>query len=200
MKEFARIYSENEWGYGSGVGSLPINNVEYMRFLQSFIRSNNVRSILDYGCGDWQFSRFVDWNGATYIGVDVVAAVVQRNRELFGRENISFEILGSGKALPKDVDLIICKDVFQHLPNGVVAECVQELKSCARFVLITNDEWPDEDRVNADIEEGGWRPVRLDRQPFGEVAPVILSWTIEWGGWKPTRKATCLVAGSGKGT
>lgn len=69
------------------------------------------------------------------------------------------------------------------------------LKSRARFLLITNDAWPSEEITNNDIEPGGWRPVSLAHEPFNEIAPVVLAWTVEWGGWNPTGKFTCLMLG-----
>jgi len=38
----------------------------YRTSLEDFIRANGVRSVLDYGCGDWQFSRLIDWQQAFY--------------------------------------------------------------------------------------------------------------------------------------
>jgi SAM-dependent methyltransferase len=191
---FSEIYDKNEWGYGSGVGSLPLNNVDYIKFIRMFIERNNIRSVVDFGCGDWQFSRFIGWVGVAYSGFDIVADVIAHNQKLFARDKITFSIFTPQTDLPS-ADLFICKDVFQHLPNGLVRRYLDLFKERAKFLLITNDDWPAEDQTNAEIAEGGWRPVRLDRPPFCEVAPVIMSWTIEWGGWKPTRKATCLIAG-----
>ena len=192
---FAELYERNEWGYGSGVGSLPLNNVDYIKFIRMFIEHNNVRSVLDLGCGDWQFSRFIDWAGVAYIGLDIVPEVIALNQKLFGRANISFAVLPPEMELPT-IDLFICKDVFQHLPNNLIRRYIDLFKARSCFLLITNDHWPAEELTNADIAEGSWRPVRLDLPPFSEVAPIVLSWTIEWGGWKPTRKSTCLITGS----
>ncbi len=191
---FAEIYDKNEWGYGSGVGSLPLNNIEYIKFLHLFIERNDLCSVVDFGCGDWQFSRFIDWRGATYSGFDIVETVIARNQALFARGNISFHVFNEETDLPT-ADLFICKDVFQHLPNQTIRRYLDLFKTRAKFLLITNDDSLDEHRTNAEIDDGGWRPVRLDREPFSEVAPVVLSWTIEWGGWIPTRKATCLITG-----
>ena len=192
--KFAEIYTKNEWGYGSGVGSLPLNNVDYIKFLRMFIERNNIHSVVDFGCGDWQFSRFVGWDLVTYTGFDIVSSVVEQNKVAFARGKISFQLFTSETELPK-ADLFICKDVFQHLPNGLIQRYLRAFKARSRFLLITNDDWPAEDLINIEIEEGGWRPVRLDRQPFSEVAPIVLSWMVEWGGWKPTRKVTSLIAG-----
>ena len=191
---FSEIYEKNEWGFGSGAGSLPLNNIDYIKFIKTLLSSNNIKSVVDFGCGDWQFSRFINWDGVTYTGFDIVESVVVRNQALFGRDNITFHVFNQETHLPH-ADLFLCKDVFQHLPNRLIQQYLRLFKEHARFMLITNDDWPAEDLINLDIENGGWRPVRLEREPFSEVAPVILTWMTEWGGWKPTRKATCLIVG-----
>jgi len=192
--KFSKIYTKNEWGYGSGVGSLPLNNIDYIKFLRMFIERNSIHSVVDFGCGDWQFSRFVGWQSVSYTGFDIVESVVAQNQAVFATGQISFHLFTPDTELPK-ADLFICKDVFQHLPNGIIQQYLRAFKARSRFLLITNDDWPAEHLINTEIEEGGWRPLRLDRQPFSEVAPVVLSWMVEWGGWKPTRKATSLIAG-----
>jgi len=128
--KFSEIYDQNEWGYGSGVGSLPLNNVDYMRFIRMFIERNDVRSVVDFGCGDWQFSRFIDWTGVAYAGFDVVADVVARNQKLFARDKVSFSTFTPETNLPS-ADLIICKDVFQHLPNGSIRRYLDLFKARA---------------------------------------------------------------------
>ena len=97
-KQFTNIYNKNIWGNGSGKGSSPDYNKKYIEFLESFIKEKNIQSIYDLGCGDWQFSQFVDWNGATYIGADCVKSVIQKNQndysDLDGRINfIHMDIL-----------------------------------------------------------------------------------------------------------
>jgi len=66
-KVFSQIYRSNVWGRGSGVGSQPENNGEYMLFLSNFIRNNGIRTVVDFGCGDWQFSKFINWGTAAYL-------------------------------------------------------------------------------------------------------------------------------------
>jgi SAM-dependent methyltransferase len=192
-EHFHQIYQRNEWGFGSGVGSLPLNNVEYMKFVESFIARNRLSSVVDLGCGDWQFSRFMNWSSVRYIGMDVVADIVSANRRQFGRERISFEVFQNIEQVPNG-DLLLCKDVLQHLSNQTVAEYLPILKQRFRFLLITNDEWPTE--PNREIVSGDWRPLRLDFAPFSETAPVVLSWNVTWGGWKPTTKSTALICRS----
>jgi SAM-dependent methyltransferase len=193
LEEFSAIYRNNAWGYGSGVGSLPDNNAEYMELVQSFLEKERVQSVVDFGCGDWQFSRFMDWKGATYVGLDLVPDVIEANRRDFARPGVSFEVFKSLDDIPV-ADVLLCKDVFQHLPNETVREYLAAFKRKARFLLITNDDQPD-DGLNSNIRAGEWRPVRLDYPPFSERATILLSWMITAGGWKPTRKTTCLITG-----
>ena len=196
-EKFSQIYQRNEWGYGSGVGSLASNNISYMEFIQSFIESHGVKSVVDFGCGDWQFSRLINWSDADYVGLDLVPHLIETNRKNFARSGVSFEIFRSLDDVP-DADLLICKDVFQHLSNETIAKYLAIFKQRFRFLLITNDDQP-ETLVNGEIEAGGWRPVRLDRPPFAERAPILLSWTVTEGGWIPTHKAACLINGNSSG-
>lgn len=191
-EEFTKIYDRNDWGYSSGVGSLPLNNIQYMELVRSFIARNQLSSVVDFGCGDWQFSRFIDWSGVHYTGVDLVEQVIEQNRARFARPGIEFRTVETVTQVP-EADLLLCKDVFQHLSNRTVGECLTAFKLKFCYLLITNDEWPSE--LNRDIADGGWRPIRIDQPPFSEIAPVILSWTLTWGGWKPTRKSVSLVIG-----
>ena len=69
--ELAKIFrrkhdiATSDWGGCSGGGSDPYRTIEYRAFVDKFARMNQVRSIVDVGCGDWQFSRFListEWN------------------------------------------------------------------------------------------------------------------------------------------
>ena len=194
LKErFSAIYDRSEWGFQSGVGALPANNTEYLAFLHNFLYRNQVNSVVDFGCGDWQFSRFIDWNGINYLGIDIVSGVVERNRRIFGQEHIAFDLFQSLEALPR-ADLLVCKDVFQHLPNSMVQQYLDDFKRKFKFMLITNDIGPP-GYLNADIEPGGWRTLQFDCPPFSEGAAIILQWTVHDGAawW---RKATYLFYGA----
>jgi SAM-dependent methyltransferase len=168
---FETIYREKRWGagLGSGHGSLPRGTERYRAFLEDFIRANHVRRVVDYGCGDWQFSRLIDWQSAEYVGVDVVAALIDANRAAFARPGVSFELnRGNPDDLP-DGDLLIAKDVLQHLPTAEIHAFLGEVVPRYDLALLTNDTG---DHVNDDVPAGGWRPLDLTAEPFG-VGTVI---------------------------
>jgi glycosyltransferase involved in cell wall biosynthesis/SAM-dependent methyltransferase len=192
-EQFSRIYGSNTWVFGSGPGSLPDNGIEYRSFLRQFIVRNGIRKVVDLGCGDWQFSKYVDWSGVEYVGVDIVQSVVDANQNKYGSDSVRFEKFESLDQLPV-ADLLICKDVLQHLSNNMVKDCLAAFKKKYRFSLVTNDEEPAE-LQNTDIEPSGWRTLRLERQPFFEIGAIVFSWVVLWGR-ATTRKSTYLLYGN----
>jgi 2-polyprenyl-3-methyl-5-hydroxy-6-metoxy-1,4-benzoquinol methylase len=191
-ERFNAIYRDSVWGAGSGSGSTPANTLEYRHFLSKFMVRNGIQSVLDFGCGDWQFSQYIDWSDVNYYGVDIVESVIIKNRARFQTSKIDFTIFSDFDELPK-VDLIICKDVLQHLSNEQARRYVSALRRKCRLLLITNDINP-ANAVNSQITEGGWRPVRPDLAPFSLPAGVVFDWDIhDVAGTH--RKATYLVYG-----
>ncbi len=175
MNRFVEIYANNEWGVGSGEGSLDFQTKGYQKFLQKFLKQKRISSVVDMGCGDWQFSRYINWEGISYIGYDVVPEVIAANIEKYSTNNISFKLYsGDPSELPKS-DLLIAKDVLQHLPNQPVLEFLQHL-SKYRYALITNCTNPiNGDLVNSDIPIGDFRYLDLRLPPFNLDATLIYS-------------------------
>jgi SAM-dependent methyltransferase len=135
---------------------------------------NGIRTITDLGCGDWQFSRLLDWSGLEYLGLDVVPAIVENNRNRFGEANVRFEVFVSPEALPGG-DLLLSKEVLQHLPNSTVAEYLKIIRKKYRFALLTNGVVPFS-HVNIDIKPGGFRPLRLQNPPFSTSGAVVFTY------------------------
>jgi SAM-dependent methyltransferase len=162
---FDDIYIKNIWSVGSGPGSTEENTRQYRWFLQNFLRSNRIKRVLDLGCGDWQFSKLLDWTGIDYLGVDV-SAVVLANTMAFARPGIAFLKLNAVTDQLPDADLLIAKDVLQHWSNADISKFLPKLKSF-RMALITNGFHPSlMNKLNHDMETGGWRPVDLPKPPF----------------------------------
>lgn len=163
---FDRIYRENLWGEGSGTGSSEEATRAYRDFLHNFLRSNEVRSVVDLGCGDWRFSRLIDWSGIDYLGVDVSKVALQAALRFEG-PGVRFRALDAvTEALPP-ADLLIAKDVLQHWSNADILALLPKLKGF-RYALITNGFLPqDAARTNEDMAAGmDYRPVDLRRPPF----------------------------------
>jgi SAM-dependent methyltransferase len=160
---FARAYKDGQWHHGSGSGSSPANTAAYRAFLAAYLRDNRVRSVLDIGCGDWQFSKLIDWAGIAYTGIDVVPLLIARNRILYEQPWVRFEYADAldGQSLPS-ADLILVKDLFQHWPDSAIRELGRRL--AGRRALLTYDL---NGNSHTDIDPGGYRPLDLAAAPFG---------------------------------
>jgi SAM-dependent methyltransferase len=175
-ERFEKVYRLNEWGYGSGSGSLPRHNVGYAKFLQEFIDEHDIRTVLDLGCGDWQFSRYIDWSAVRYVGMDLVRPVIDRNTELFSATNIEFRHFSGDMSELPEADLLISKDVLQHLSNGTIQSILPTLQRY-RFNLITNCVNPRGETENVDIEDGKMRYLDIRLPPFSSEAREVFSFT-----------------------
>lgn len=158
---FETIYDRSMWGGGSGAGSDLPNNILYVAYVQHLIGRFSVRSIIDLGCGDWRFSRFIDFAKCQYHGVDIVTSVILENQKRYTKNNISFAVEDITEFDFPACDLLLCKDVLQHLSNKNVSTILHRIKT-ARVALLTNDYHP----ANNDVENGSTRPLDISQPPF----------------------------------
>lgn len=180
-KTFTQIYDYGWWGKNtdgkgtSGFGSVVEHVQPYMELIQQFIDQNEITSVVDFGCGDWVLSREINWHGAIYIGVDVVKHVVEKNQKQFSNASTFFvHADGLNISLPK-ADLLICKDVLQHLSNEDVLLFLSQIHKF-KHCIITND--IDKDTLTSDnqnIVTGSGRTLDLTQPPFNIVGEKILT-------------------------
>lgn len=170
---FERIYRDNLWDFGSGPGSGEEYTRPYRAVLSQFMRANAIGRVVDIGCGDWQFSRHIDWQGIDYTGFDVVQSVIEANRRNHAMPGVAFEVMPAKYRHLPQADLILCKDVLQHLSLDHAEELLSALQDKARYVLVTNCVLPEE-RLNLEIDDGDWRPLDVERDPF-QRRPVNLA-------------------------
>lgn len=130
---FSRIYKTNLWG-GSGGGSTPSNTVEYRQLLQDFLWECDIKTVVDFGCGDWMFSHLIDWKGIEYLGIDCVESVIGVNKVRYSAPNIQFKL----NMIPPPADLLILKDVLQHWDDESIIEFMETVITDFKYILITN--------------------------------------------------------------
>ena len=172
---FNRIYAEGTWGRNSagkgtsGSGSTLEITREYRAYIEDFIRKNRVRSVVDAGCGDWGFSSAIDWGDASYLGVDIASDVIEAVRSKHEKGKIRFQVGDITEELPA-AELLISKDVLQHLSNGLVQKFIRNnlRKGKYKWVILTNDRGSD----NPDTANGGYRAIDLAAAPF-EVKGLV---------------------------
>jgi SAM-dependent methyltransferase len=141
---------------------------------------NNVTSIVDVGCGDWQSSRYISFNGALYSGFDIVKSVVEANRKQFGSNVVLFDVMPDDPRNLPGADLLIIKDVLQHLTNDQILFYRDHVIPKYRLCLITNSWKAINYPQNGDIAPGQFRSLDLIAAPYSfEGAYIAEAWN-EW--------------------
>jgi SAM-dependent methyltransferase len=189
---FNRIYAEGIWGRDdtgkgtSGSGSTLEITREYRAYVEDFMKKHAVKSVVDAGCGDWSFSSAMDWGDASYLGVDIASDIVEANRKKYERNKVRFQVGDISEELP-GADLLISKDVLQHLSNRLVQKFIENnlQKGKYKWVILTNDRG----RGNPDVSPGGYRAIDLAAPPFKVGGLVDLP--ITFG--KETTKVTSVL-------
>ena len=178
--EFAKHYGETEggsWGGGSGAGSNPYTTIPYRAFLESFIRLNGIVSMVDVGCGDWRFSRFLDLTGIDYLGLDIVPNVISTNIARFGNPAVRFGIMPDDVSVIPQADLLVVKDVLQHLNTKRILEMKETYFPASSTCLLTNSYEKLNTPRNTDIVDGSFRCLDLSEAPFSFDGSYVLEFT-----------------------
>jgi SAM-dependent methyltransferase len=163
---FSDIYARNVWGGGSGGGSDPALCGPYCRFVEKLLVTAGVRSVLDLGCGDGRVAAAIKWGGVRYTGIDCARVALHKHP--------GFDIrLGDILADPlPDADLVLIKEVTQHLPNADVSRLMARLSG---YPLVLHCSGYD-GVPNVDIRMGETRPVDLALPPFSLNARTVLTY------------------------
>ena len=124
--------SRYERGINSGAGSYGVFVERKLDFIKEL---EGVKSISEYGCGDFNLGKNVMkiFPEATYIGNDVSDVIVKRNTECFPQAKFTLD-----KELPP-ADLVMCVDVLLHIMKE---EDVEDLlnrieKSWTKYLVIS---------------------------------------------------------------
>ena len=172
---FNRIYAEGTWGTNvagkgtSGTGSTLEITREYRAYVEEFMKKHSVKSVVDAGCGDWSFSSAMDWGDASYLGVDIASDVIAAVRNKHEKGRVKFQVGDITDELPA-AELLISKDVLQHLSNELVHKFIRNnlRKGKYKWVILTNDRGSE----NRDVASGGYRAIDLAAPPF-EVRGLV---------------------------
>ena len=190
---FNRIYAEGTWGKvagkgTSGTGSTLAITREYRAYVEDFIKKHSVKSVVDAGCGDWSFSSAINWGDASYLGIDIASDVIAAVRNQHEKGKIRFQVGDITNDLPA-AELLISKDVLQHLSNELVHKFIKNnlRRGKYKWVILTNDR--SSRPQNVDTVPGGYRAIDLAGPPF-EVKG-LLDLPIKFGA--ETTKITSLL-------
>jgi len=145
---FASIYREAVWPgrfSASGPGSDPFHPMVRIALsaLDMAVDALDITSILDAACGDagWITSNFLSRRpGIQYVGVDIVAHIVEDNRKRY--PSLRFLTLDLGhpsndEPLPP-VDLVFSKETLNHMYVQDAVLALQRFQTTRARYLLTN--------------------------------------------------------------
>jgi len=170
---FTEIYNNNSWKCDeskSGPGSKLSTNKKLLFLLQNFVKENNIKRIIDCGCGDFNWMKTFNFDLIdSYVGIDIVEPLISENIKKYQTDKIKFECKSIVDDLLPDSDLIICKDVLFHLSfDDALSSLSNFNKTKCNYLLSTNFT----NFKNRDIKSGDWRPINLMSKPFNVGEPI----------------------------
>lgn len=171
---FAHMYAQEQKSPRSWKSVLQ-NSQTFIQFLEIFLQCNNIRSVIDIGCGDWSFSRYIQWGDVQYLGIDIVQPIIKKNLNQFAARNIRFlhaDVLEMD--LPK-ADLLLCKDVFHYWPNEKIERIVAQFQQF-NHCLISD---PIIQPLNDNLPLGEKRGIDLTEAPFSLNGLKVLAYPTE---------------------
>jgi hypothetical protein len=184
-EKFTEVYHQNIWhgkeslsGTGSDLAQTEVLRVQLPALLQAL----GATSLVDAPCGDLHWMKNMPWEslGVRYIGVDIVAELVDRLRTQFPQRHFACCDLVTD-ILPR-ADLILCRDCLVHLPLAEIPTVIRNfVRSGATWLLTTT--FPAA-AANTDVRWSGWRPLNLEIAPFNFPKPqrLIVEGCTEDGG------------------
>ncbi len=176
---FSNIYESRAWGDGetvSGPGSTLEYTAAFRDDLAKLLRELGTRTLLDIPCGDFNWMREVvrgiERRFEGYIGADVVAELIERNRLRHADPARTFLHLDiTAGPLPR-ADVLFCRDCLVHFSLEDVHAALRRIReSGSTWLITTTFTGP---RENEDIPTGYWRPLNLERPPFNFPPPLRL--------------------------
>ena len=138
--KFSNIYSKNIWGSGSGSGSnFSYANKFFLKELRTIIDNNNIKTIADCGCGDFEIMKHFHFKSdEIYDGLDCVDFLIANHNEQYSTDNIGFIHKDVSVEVPSGYDLVILKDVLQHWDDNIIMDKFMEILQNNKYVYCIN--------------------------------------------------------------
>jgi hypothetical protein len=181
---FTNVYQNKLWGaaslenespFYSGPGSSDPQIVDpYVETVKRFFATlPTKKKAVDLGCGDFRVgSRIID-SFDSYTACDVVPELVDFNKNYWRHLPVEFLVVDLVKDEIPTGDVLILRQVLQHLSNDDISKFTQSIPRGFSYLLLTehlpseNDFLANRDKVSGtDIRLGSGSGVVLTQPPF----------------------------------
>jgi len=138
----SQIYEKHLWGgtnfdfySGSGSHNPKIIN-PYIKAVREFLSSfKTPLTVCDLGCGDFNIGKHLFKHSKTYFAIDIVEALIKRNKAFYRNEYLNFLCLDISKDKLPNGDCVILRQVFQHLSNTEIKRILENIKTYKYLIL-----------------------------------------------------------------
>ena len=152
----AKIWQKNYFN-GDNLRSSITNIPELLELIEA-------KTVFEIGCGQ---SHIWDISGIEYIGGDMCGDLIDDNKRL--NPEIAFIRFDALRHDLPPADVIICKDLFEFLPNDEIRIILQKIyHSESKWLIATTDP---QIKGTPNTDEGVYRPINL--QKYGGKLVVV---------------------------
>lgn len=132
-------YWNNEYSlsHGSGLGSTGAMLDHKIEFLNKFFKDHNIKTVIDFGCGDGKLMKNLKIEDEDYIGIDISEVAVEICERI--RPKAQFIDIAFPEFEPKfKADCCICIDVLFHIIDDIELELTLKkiFEYATRFVIL----------------------------------------------------------------
>ena len=206
---FSRIYDTAYWGaeHLSGMGSTVEATAPVRAVIERVVVEHDIRSVTDVACGDMVWMPLVlerlreRGHPVAFTGCDIVPSLIEQHTARFPA--LRFRQLDLVSEPIPPADLIICREVLQHLPVDDILEALANISaSGARFLLTTIHLRRHGLRNRLNMKIGRCRDRNLLLPPFDLPNPLVIYpdtdgqrdkfiglWALPFAGWSRGRRA-----------
>jgi hypothetical protein len=148
---FAGIYAHGRWGrdadtpqdWFSGSGSHnPAISDGYVAAIRDFAgQFAQPPGVADLGCGDFHIGAQLRSAFGAYVACDVVPGLIARNRQRYASLGVDFRVLDITTGDLPRAEIILVRQVLQHLSNRDIAAFVRQVAGACRWLVVT-EHWP----------------------------------------------------------
>lgn len=143
-----------------GWGSELEHTIDIRYDLPQLIKDYNITSINDAGCGDLNWIKHTSLRNIDYIGYDII------KRSAWDNVDLKCEIFDISKDIMRPCDLIICRDVFIHIPNKMILQILSLFRQSSKLLLSTTFDSVKNNDARPEIITKSHSKLNLQLSPF----------------------------------
>ena len=178
---FDDIYSKGAWGasaanISSGSGSGYELSQYYEAIVSDFIDEHDIRTVLDFGCGDFQVGKRIferSRRKPVLTGIDISKNVIEHNKFKYAHSEFNF-IEDDGRMEVPVSELITMKQVLQHNSNSSIQKILGRVKNKYDWIIIAEHVPANPVSKNVNLQTSMATRMICDSGVFVEEAPFFL--------------------------